>query len=152
MFMTQRSTERMVGRPFGTEQFWRWVELPGDEIWLYVRVRYSRPDNRTSGFRIYMLSDLDDLEELLEGASDDFFVQRVVLVVPDDDLYGPGIHTYPVKELRVAVDRTCVSRLHLVTLEDGRVYMAGKYDDADAIEDSRLIYLRARDSSIPDAD
>jgi len=42
MFMTQSHTEELLGRPFSREQFWRRVELYGDDLWYYVNTAYSR--------------------------------------------------------------------------------------------------------------
>ncbi|BES72048.1 hypothetical protein RE428_30660 [Marinobacter nanhaiticus D15-8W] len=146
MFMTQRMAELTLGKPFGTDQFWEWVESSDEGPWLYVRVKFGRGGIREPGSRIFILSDFDTLGIIVEESWEAFWIDRVTFVVSDKEDQGSGLQTHLVTGLEVAVDRGTLSRLHIFTFADGTQYIEGHYDNIDAIEDKRLIYSAERDT------
>ena len=49
--------------------------------------------------------------------------------------------THAVKDMVNAVGRIAVSRIHICTLDDGRRFMRGEYNDLGAIVDDSAVYL-----------
>jgi len=80
MFVTQNNAEELLGRPFGREQFWRHVELSGDDPWYYVSTVYPRVANK--GRRYYLIEEPSDLVALIEQTGERFWIERVMIVTP----------------------------------------------------------------------
>lgn len=80
MFMTQNHSEELLGQPFAREQFWRRVELSGDDLWYYVSTVYARVGKK--GRRYYLLENPSDLVGLVGQTGERFWIERVMIVTP----------------------------------------------------------------------
>ncbi|MAL97745.1 hypothetical protein [Hydrocarboniclastica marina] len=80
MFMTQQHAEKLLGRPFGGERYWRLVELSSDAPWFYVNVAFSHVQGK--GHRHYLFTEASDLVRLIDETSECFWIEQVMLVIP----------------------------------------------------------------------
>lgn len=80
MFMTQDHAEEPLGQPFGRDHFWRWVEFSNNDVWYYVSTSYARDSG--DGFRYYFLTKPTDLVNLIAEANEEFWIERVMAVIP----------------------------------------------------------------------
>ncbi len=80
MFMTQRRTEELLGRPFSDEQFWPSVELAHSDIWFYVGTAYLRQGG--TGYRHYLFTRPLDLVALIKETDELFRITKVMAVTP----------------------------------------------------------------------
>jgi hypothetical protein len=104
MFMTQFHKEELLGRPFAQEQFWPFVELSRNDLWYYVSTAHSRIGGKAQ--RCYLLTEVADLVKLIEETSDEFWIERVMVVVPPR-MNGTGCwKMHQLKELIAVVDNT----------------------------------------------
>lgn len=80
MFMTQNHAQELLGPPFSREQFWRRVELSGDDLWYYVSTVFARIGNK--GRRYYLIEEPSDLVALIGQTGERFWIERVMIVTP----------------------------------------------------------------------
>lgn len=118
MFMTQNHTEELIGRPFGKEQFWRRIELSNEDLWFYVSTVHSCVGSKRR--RYYLLTEAEDLKELVEETNEFFWIERVMAVIPPR-FNGTGCwKMYQLKELiAVADSNEFMSLDYIYRLENG---------------------------------
>lgn len=118
MFMTQDHTEELIGRPFGKDQFWSRVELTTEDLWFYVSTVYSCAGSKRR--RYYLLTEAEDLKELIGDTSEFFWIERVMAVIPPR-INGTGCwKMYQLKELIAVTDSTEIMSLdYIYRLENG---------------------------------
>jgi hypothetical protein len=69
------------------------------------------------------------------------FSWKEILIVSAAYDEGVKVKTHAVKDMVNAVGRIAVSRIHICTLDDGRRFMRGEYNDLGAIVDDSAVYL-----------
>lgn len=118
MFMTQSHTEELIGRPFGKDQFWKRVELSHEDLWFYVSTVHSCAGSKRR--RNYLLTEADDLQDLIKDSSEFFWIERVMAVIPPQ-ISGTGCwKMYQLKELIAVADRIeLMSIEYIYRLENG---------------------------------
>ena len=62
----------------------------------------------------------------------------IVLVAYDEVV---NVKTHTVKDRVIALNRTTVSCIYICTLDDGRRFVRGEYNDLGAIVDDSAVYL-----------
>jgi len=134
MFMTQYHKEELLGRPFSQEQFWRFVELSKDDLWYYVNTAHSRVGGKAQ--RCYLLTEVADLVKLIEETREEFWIERVMVVVPPRMNGTECWKMHQLKELIAVVDNTDLIAVDYVyKLEDGF-----SYETRDTVEDATVTW------------
>ncbi len=151
MFMTQNHAEELLGRPFTREQFWRRVELSGDDLWYYVSTVYSRVGNK--GRRYYLIEEPADLVALIGQTGERFWIERVMIVTPPW-MNGTGCwQMSQLKELIAAADSSdLISVDYIYQFTNDLCYATRDISEINALSWRQTLYSEEKHAFPDDSD
>lgn len=139
MFMTQEQSEKLLGKPYSKDRFWRWVELSHDDVWYYVMLSYTTDAGRAS--RLYLITSPTDLVNLIHETDEEFWIQRVMAVIPPQMNGTECWSMHQLKELiAVTENNNIIDVSYVYKLDDNLVYKTRETPEESAVTQRQVLF------------
>jgi hypothetical protein len=149
MFMTQEHAEEQLGKPFGPDHFWRWVEFSHEDVWYFVIASYQRDTGKA--FRYYFLTKPSDLVNLIGEVDEEFWIEQVMAVIPPH-MNGNGCwEMHRLRELlAVSTDTDLINLQYEFRLEGDLVYGPQEPREGSVVMRRQVLFSEKRHASTDD--
>jgi hypothetical protein len=149
MFMTQDHAEEPLGQPFSRDHFWKWVELFTDDVWYYVIATYQKDTGK--GFRYYLLTKPVDLVNFIDETDEEFWIERVMAVIPPHINETGRWEMHQLKELiAMSYDADVIKVDYVHRLKGDLVFGLPELRDDGIVIRNQVLFSEERHASLED--